>query len=44
MGEEKATKYCDCMLGKLETKFPNAVDAQKMTIEDMTSLAKDCIK
>src|SRR6478672_7378422 len=44
MGADKAKSYCDCMLGKIESKYPKADDAGKMEMNAMTEMAKDCIK
>jgi hypothetical protein len=35
IGEEKAKKYCDCMLYKVEKKYPNAADAAKLTAQEL---------
>ena len=35
MGEEKANSYCDCMQKKLEAKYPDARDANKVTRAEM---------
>ena len=35
LGEEKATKYCECMLFKVEKKYPNSADAAEITEEVM---------
>ncbi len=37
VGEEKATIYCECMLYKVETKFPNAADADTLTAEKLAT-------
>lgn len=49
LGEEKAKKYCDCMLGKMEVKFVKAEDADKLTEEDLKKpewmkLIKGCVQ
>ncbi len=38
-----AEKYCSCMLEKIMDEYPKAVDADKMTMEEMTDMAKDCM-
>lgn len=48
LGEEKAKKYCDCMLGKMEVKYEKAEDADKLTAEDLKkpewmNLIKGCV-
>lgn len=43
LGADGAEFYCSCMLGKIEYLYPNAEDAQEMTIKAMTDLAKDCM-
>lgn len=48
LGEEKAKKYCECMLGKMEVKFEKAEDADKLTAEDLKkpewmNLIKGCV-
>jgi hypothetical protein len=44
MGEAKAKDYCNCMLPKVEKKYPNPNDAGKMSNEDMTKMAEECLK
>lgn len=44
MGESKASNYCSCMLGKIETAYPNSADAGKMTANETTEMAKECLK
>jgi hypothetical protein len=43
-----AQNYCDCMLNKMETLYPDIQDAGKLTEEEMNSpamvkMAKDCL-
>jgi hypothetical protein len=43
-----AQKYCDCMLNKMETLYPDILDVAKLTKEDLESpdmekMAKDCL-
>jgi hypothetical protein len=35
LGAEKAKKYCNCMLEKLEAKFATAEEADKITADDL---------
>jgi intracellular sulfur oxidation DsrE/DsrF family protein len=47
--EERARAYCECMLIKMEKKYPNAADAAKLTDADIQTsefqaLIKDCLK
>ena len=44
MGADKAKSYCDCMLGKIESKYPKAADAGSLDVNTMTEMAKDCLK
>ena len=44
-----AQNYCDCMLNKMETLYPDVQDAGKLTEEELNSpamekMAKDCLK
>lgn len=46
--EEKARNYCECMLYKIEMKFPNPMDAAEIDEKTMASpewlkLAKSCL-
>ncbi len=38
----KAKNYCECMLGKVEQKYPKAEDAIKLTAIEVSEMAKDC--
>jgi hypothetical protein len=44
MGQSKAASYCTCMEEKVEKMHPNAAEAGSMTQDDMTELAKECLK
>ena len=35
IGEQKAKTYCDCMLYKVERKYPNSADAAKLTAQEL---------
>ena len=35
--------YCNCMLGKIMAKYPNAIDAVNIGEEEMTQMAADCL-
>lgn len=41
--EIDADKSCSCMLEKIMDKYPKVEDADKMTISEMTDIAKDCM-
>ena len=48
MGEEKARAYCTCMQQKLEVKYPNPKDAEKVTAElmqtpEMQAMVRACL-
>ena len=48
LGEEKAKNYCECMMYKMETFYPNVDDAAKVTAEDLKSerwqkILKSCL-
>ena len=45
MGEEKATNYCDCVLGKIQQKYPTFDKANTMgTEQEGMDMGKECIK
>lgn len=49
IGEDKAKKYCSCMLLKVEAKFASAKDADKLTAADFEkpewkTLIKACLQ
>jgi hypothetical protein len=37
MEEQKAKKYCECMMFKIESKFPNTADVEKLTAEKLST-------
>ncbi len=39
----KANSYCNCMLQKIEARYPIADSAGTMSYNEMTVLAKDCL-
>lgn len=48
MGEEKAKSYCECMMSKVESKYPNPADAVNLTNEKLNSpewkkIIKECL-
>ena len=48
MNEEKAKSYCDCMMFKIEKKYPNPNDAADITEETLKSpewkkMVQDCL-
>jgi hypothetical protein len=49
LGQEKATKYCNCMLLKVEAKYPNPNDSGQLTVEEMAKpewqkALKECLE
>ena len=49
LDEEKAKNYCECMLFKVELKYPNPEDAGTISEEDMKSpewqkIIQGCLK
>jgi hypothetical protein len=49
LGEGKAKSYCECMLYKVEKKYPNSADAAKLNEEELAKpawqkAAKDCME
>lgn len=49
LGEEKAKSYCGCMLFKVESKYPNPLDAANITAETLKSpdwqkMIKSCME
>lgn len=46
MGAQKAKDYCECMLPKIQKKYPTVAEANKITTADaeMTEMAKECVK
>lgn len=47
-GEEKAKKYCECMVFKVESRFPNPKDADNITAETIKTpewqkVIRDCL-
>lgn len=42
--EAKAKSYCSCMMEKSEKKYPDVNDASKLTEDEKTAMAKDCLK
>jgi hypothetical protein len=48
VGEEKAKTYCECMLYKIESRYPDPEEATKLTAEDLASpewkkIAQGCL-
>lgn len=41
---DKAKPYCECMMAKLEDKYPSAEDAGKLDMNSTMEMAKDCLK
>ncbi len=49
MSEEKAKKYCECMMFKIEKKYPSPNDAAGITEETLKSadwkkMIADCLE
>ena len=45
MGESKAKPYCNCLLEKIVTKYPNAKDAAYLKYDTtIVRLSQDCLK
>ena len=45
LGETRAKNYCNCMLTKVMTRYPNRNDALFMQHDSsMTAIGKDCLK
>lgn len=44
MSVSKAKDYCSCMLDKIEVAYPTSSEAGKMTINETTEMAKECLK
>jgi hypothetical protein len=45
LGEQGAKTYCNCLLGKMMEKYPNANDIRYVKYDSsIVSVAKDCLK
>ena len=45
MGEAKARVYCSCMLGKLQSRYPNARDLKYIKSDTaLYSMGQDCLQ
>lgn len=42
LGEEKATKYCNCAVDQVAEKYPDFNDYKKIGIVEALKIAKDC--
>jgi len=42
MGEDMATEYCFCMLGKVTEVYPKPEDALDMDMDQIKTMASDC--
>ncbi len=40
---KEANNYCECTLKKMMKKYPNALDADKVTEEEILELVRDCL-
>jgi hypothetical protein len=43
LGEQRSRKYCDCMLKKVESKYPDANEAGKLSLTETREMAKGCL-
>jgi hypothetical protein len=41
--EEGVRKYCNCYREKMEVKYPDIKDLEKVNIEELTKAAQDCL-
>ena len=44
MDSSVAKSYCDCMLNKMMDKYPVADSAMNITMDQMMTMAQDCMK
>jgi hypothetical protein len=45
MGPDKARQYCNCMLEKIVSRYPNALDAKYLKYDTaLARMARDCSK
>ena len=44
IGEEKAGPYCNCMLGKMQSAYPDAAKVDKITMSETMEMARGCIQ
>lgn len=42
LGEEKASKYCDCAVEPIAEKFHNYNDVKRISISEIFKIANDC--
>jgi|GEM_PF-4336494 len=42
VGQERAQEYCNCMMKKIEKRYPNADDINQMTESEINKLAITC--
>jgi hypothetical protein len=43
MAQERAENYCDCMMKKIEKRYPNSAEVNKLSESEITKLAKTCL-
>ncbi len=44
LSQDQAKNYCNCMLVKIQDKYPNLKEAGKMTREEAHTLSQSCLK
>lgn len=44
MDAARAKEYCECMLGKVEEKYPKALEAAGLTATEATTMAQECVQ
>lgn len=44
MSDAQANEYCNCVMSKLEIKYPDPLDVTKVTDAEMNSFADSCNK
>ena len=41
--KEQATNYCDCMMQKIQAKYPDVTKTGNIPNEEMTAMARECM-
>ncbi len=44
MDAARAKDYCECMLGKVEEKYPKALEAAGLTATEASAMAQECVQ
>ena len=44
LGEQRSRQYCDCMLRKVESKYPDSNEAGKLTLTETQEMKKSCLE